>query len=60
MRRLIAIFGIAVVSLTAYNQVPEKLSYQAVIRDVNNNLINNQSIGLRVQIIQTSVFVTQD
>ena len=33
-------------------QAPEKFSYQAVIRDGSNNLVVNQSVGLRISILQ--------
>jgi hypothetical protein len=35
-------------------QAPQKMSYQAVIRDVGNKLVTNQSIGMRVSILQGS------
>jgi uncharacterized protein (TIGR02145 family) len=43
---LIAIFAIA--------QSPEKISYQAVIRDANNNLVTNQQIRMQISILQTT------
>lgn len=36
-------------------QAPQKMSYQAVIRDVSNVLIINHSIGMRISILQGSV-----
>ncbi|QGY43757.1 hypothetical protein GM418_08830 [Maribellus comscasis] len=35
-------------------QSPEKMSYQAVIRDSNDKLVNNQSIGMQISILQGS------
>ena len=35
-------------------QAPNKMSYQAVIRDASNNLITNTSVGVRVSILQGS------
>jgi len=35
-------------------QVPQKMSYQAVIRDANNNLLVNSPVGLRFSILQGS------
>jgi hypothetical protein len=35
-------------------QVPGRISYQAVIRDNNNNLVNNRTVGIRVSILQGS------
>ncbi|MBP6871994.1 MAG: hypothetical protein KBC43_08305 [Bacteroidales bacterium] len=37
-------------------QVPQKMSYQAVVRDENGGLIKSNMIGVRVQIIQGSEF----
>jgi uncharacterized protein (TIGR02145 family) len=36
-------------------QVPQKLSYQAVVRDEGNILVANRTIGLRITILQGSV-----
>jgi hypothetical protein len=33
-------------------QVPQKLSYQAVVRDANNNLVINKEIGIQVTILK--------
>jgi len=39
---------------SAKAQVPQKMSYQAVIRDASNALITNTSVGLRISILQGS------
>jgi hypothetical protein len=54
MRKLITI--LAVVSFTAcvWAQSPQKISYQAMIRNAGNNLVISQSIGMRVSILQGS------
>ncbi len=36
-------------------QSPEKLSYQAVIRDASDNLVTEQSVGMQISILQGSV-----
>ena len=46
--------GILFVAL-AMAQTPEKMSYQAVVRDANGNLINNQQIGMQVSVLQGSI-----
>ena len=43
-----------VISNMAFSQAPEKMSYQAVIRDSNNNIISNQSISIRISILRGS------
>ena len=44
----------ALCSLTAQAQVPQKMSYQAVIRNASQTLLTNQSIGMRLSILQGS------
>ena len=39
--------------LISYAQPPQKMTYQAVIRDANNNLVTNQTIGVKISILQT-------
>ncbi len=36
----------------SFAQSPEKISYQAIIRDANNSLIKNQQIGMQISILQ--------
>lgn len=38
----------------AYSQVPERMSYQAVIRDASNELVTNQEVGMQISILQGS------
>ena len=38
----------------AFAQAPQKMSYQAVIRNSSNALITNQAVGMRISILQTS------
>ena len=53
---MLAIYG----SLTsAFSQTPEKMSYQAVIRDASNALVTNQNIGMRVSVLQGSAMGTE-
>ena len=44
---------ITVVSLFA--QAPQKFSYQAVVRDANNQLVISQAVGVRVSILQGGI-----
>ncbi len=41
-------------STILFAQTPEKMSYQAVIRDASGTLITNQAIGMQISILQTS------
>ena len=41
-----------VISHMAFSQAPEKMSYQAVIRDSSNNIVSNQSVSIRISILR--------
>ena len=36
-------------------QAPNKMSYQAIIRNTSNTLVGNSAVGMRISILQTSV-----
>jgi uncharacterized protein (TIGR02145 family) len=60
MKKLVAILvpmatGI-LLTATLWAQSPEKLSYQAVIRDGSDNLVTNTSVGMQISILQGDVF----
>lgn len=42
------------ISLTSYGQVPQKMSYQAVVRNALNQLIQNNAVGMRLSILEGS------
>ncbi len=54
MKKLFTILAIITLAATAFAQSPEKMSYQAIIRDVSNNIITNQSVGMQISILQGS------
>lgn len=54
MKKFILITLTITLNLLAFGQSPTKFSYQAVVRNTNNTLINNQTIGMQVSIIQGS------
>jgi len=35
-------------------QAPEKMSYQAIIRDASNNLVSNHAVGMKISLLQGS------
>lgn len=41
-------------SITALAQVPQKMNYQAVIRDANENLLTNAGVGIQVSIVDAT------
>jgi hypothetical protein len=42
------------ISSSMFAQSPEKMSYQAVIRDASDNLVTNQTVGMQISILQGS------
>jgi len=62
MKRIITILTallitvIIFLSLQASAQAPQKMSYQAVIRNATDVLVTNTSVGMRISIIQGSIF----
>jgi uncharacterized protein (TIGR02145 family) len=56
MKKLFTILVAALLTATLWAQSPEKISYQAVIRNAADNLVTNTNVGMRIQILQTSEF----
>ena len=54
MKSIITTFAVLLVTLVAIAQSPEKMSYQAIIRDNANALVINQSVGMQISILQGS------
>jgi hypothetical protein len=50
---LLVSFGLIIPHV--YGQSPDQFSYQAVVRDGDNNLITNQEVGKRISIIQGDI-----
>lgn len=55
MKRFITLYVAILLTATVFAQSPNKMSYQAVIRDNNNLLLANQTVGMQVSILQGSV-----
>jgi len=55
MKILLSIFLMTITTICAFSQAPNKMSYQAVIRNNSNALVVNQSVGMRISILQGSV-----
>jgi hypothetical protein len=53
MKKLFTIIFVAI-SIAAFAQAPEKMSYQAVMRNSENTLVTNSNVGMRVSILQGS------
>ncbi|HNW98641.1 MAG TPA: FISUMP domain-containing protein [Bacteroidales bacterium] len=55
MKKLFVIITTVILSVSAFAQAPNKMSYQAVIRNSLGNLITNTIIGMEINIRQGSV-----
>jgi len=54
MKKIIAICAAILMVTSVFAQAPEKMSYQAVIRDNLNALVMNSAVGMRISILQTT------
>jgi len=54
MKKVFTILAAVVLTITVFAQTPQKMSYQAVIRDGSNNLVSNQLIGIKISILEGS------
>ena len=54
MKRVFVFLLITILALNIFAQSPERMSYQAVIRNSDNELIVEQAIGMRISILQGS------
>jgi hypothetical protein len=52
MKHFFTILGAIVIHIVVMAQAPSKMSYQVVIRNSSNALISNQSVGMRISILQ--------
>jgi hypothetical protein len=54
MKRIITIAAALIITASAWAQAPEKMSYQAVVRDGNNALVTSTAVGMQISILQGS------
>jgi hypothetical protein len=52
MKAAITFLSVILISLTLWAQSPQKMSYQAVVRDGSNNLVTSTAVGMRISILQ--------
>lgn len=55
MKKVFTILAAVLLTATVWAQSPEKMSYQAVVRDLNDNLVTSQAVGIKISILQGSV-----
>jgi len=54
MKRIFTIAAALFMSVSVWAQAPEKMSYQAVVRDAGNALVTSTAIGMQISILQTT------
>jgi hypothetical protein len=54
MKKIYTLIAFVIFSLGAFAQVPQKMSYQAVVRNASNTLIVNTGVGMRISVLQGS------
>ncbi len=54
MKKLLFLL-LALSTFTGFAQAPDKISYQAVIRNANEQLVRNSPIGLKISILKQSI-----
>ncbi|HPM90687.1 MAG TPA: DUF1566 domain-containing protein [Tenuifilaceae bacterium] len=54
MKRIITICAAILMTASVFAQAPEKMSYQAVVRDGSNNLVSSTAVGMQISILQGS------
>ncbi|MDP3914976.1 MAG: hypothetical protein Q8R96_14695 [Bacteroidota bacterium] len=59
MRRLILFITCLLLAGSAFSQVPQKMSYQVVIRNSSNALVTSSAVGMQVSILQGSIAGTE-
>jgi len=54
-RILLSFVAIATIAITSFGQAPEGFKYQAVVRDAGNTILNNQAVGMQIEILQGGI-----
>lgn len=54
MKKIITICAALLMTASVFAQAPEKMSYQAVVRDGSNNLVTSTAVGMQISILQGS------
>ena len=55
MKKLYTLVVALIITTTSFAQAPNKMSYQAIVRDINNNLLADTTVGTQISILQGSI-----
>ena len=48
------LFFVVLTGITVYSQVPEKINYQAVIRNSTGELVTDQDVGVKISVLDAA------
>jgi uncharacterized protein (TIGR02145 family) len=54
MRKLLMLLMAVAFTASTFSQAPQKMSYQAVVRNSSSQLVTNQMVGMKISILQGS------
>jgi hypothetical protein len=54
MKKLYTLVVAVLITAISFAQSPDKMSYQAVVRDSGDALVTNQAVGMQISILQTT------
>ena len=55
MRKIYIILGVLLLTVASWAQSPQKFSYQAVVRDADEVLLTDQTVGMQISILQGDI-----
>ena len=56
MKKIVSfLFAMMLTMAALFAQAPQKMSYQAVVRNANNSLVTNQNVSAKITILQGSI-----
>lgn len=55
MKKLLTLVIVIIITSFSFGQVPEKMSYQAIVRNSGNNVVSNQMVKMQISILKGSI-----
>ena len=55
MKKTSTIIAALLITASVFAQTPEKMSYQAIVRDGSNNLLTSKAVGMQISVLKGSV-----
>ena len=55
MKKTLTILAALFITAPVFAQTPEKMSYQAIVRDGGNKLLTSKAVGMQISILKGSV-----